>query len=89
MATLMDLNDRLFREMYRLEYAEGEELEAEIERARAIGDMAGKVIANASTIVKAAQVQQQAMNDTAARVVVPRLLMDESAPTIAERDEAL
>ena len=30
MATLMDLNDRLFREMDRLEYAEGDELDKQL-----------------------------------------------------------
>ena len=33
MAGLMDLNDRLFRELDRLENAEGDDLESEIELA--------------------------------------------------------
>jgi len=89
MANLFDLNDRLFRELDRLENAEGEELESEIGRAKAIGDMASRIIDNASVTLRAAQLQQQAMDDTAARVVVPKLLMTADAPTIAERDEAL
>lgn len=88
MAGLMDLNDRLFRELDRLENAEGDDLESEIARARAIGDMAGHVISNARTVIQAAQVQQQAMDDTAARVVMPKLLMD-SVPTCAEKEASV
>ena len=88
MAGLMELNDRLFRELDRLESAEGDDLENEIARAKAIGDMAGHVISNARTVIQAAQVQQQAMDDTAARVVVPKLLMD-SVPTCAEREASV
>lgn len=85
MANLLDLNDRLFRELDRLENAEGDALEVEIERAKAISEMAMRVIDNAGVVIRAAQVQQQAMDDTASRVIVPRLLMDASVPTCAER----
>ena len=77
MSNLFQLNDRLFREMDRLESAEGEALDQEIERARAIAQMAGKVIDNANTAMKAVQMQQQAMGNVAECVAVPRMLLGE------------
>lgn len=74
MSNLMDLNDRLFRELDRLENAQGDELAAEIERAKTIGSMAGRVIENANAAMRAAQMQADAMDDVAMRVAVPRML---------------
>lgn len=75
MSNLMDLNDRLFRELDRLESAEGEELDAEIERAKTISGMAGRVIDNARTVMQAAQMQAATMDDVAMQVAVPRMLI--------------
>ena len=72
MGNLMDLNDRLFRELDRLESADGDELEAEIERAKTISQMAGRVIDNASMVIRAAEMQAVTMDDVATRVAVPR-----------------
>lgn len=85
MSNLMDLNDRLFRELDRLEAAEGDELEAEIERAKTIGQMAGRVIDNASMVIRAAEMQAATMDDVATRVAVPRMLIGEA--TVSARVE--
>lgn len=60
MATsLMDLNDRLFRELDRLDSVDNkdaEALEKEIARAQAIKGIASEIISNANVCVRAAQV---------------------------------
>lgn len=77
MSGLMGLNDRLFRELDRLDKVDAgnsEELEAEVERARAIGEIAGGIIDNAKTLLAAEKLRQNAMMGTAELVVVPQLL---------------
>ena len=53
--TLGDLNNHLFAQMERLsnEELKGEDLREEIERAKAITDIAGQVISNAGLLLKA------------------------------------
>lgn len=71
--TLLDLNDHLFAEMERLgnESMTPEELEREIERSKAISDVAQQIIENANVVLKAAK-----FNDTKldANATVPKLL---------------
>ena len=70
--TLQDLNDHLFMELERLgdEELDEETLKVEIERARAIAGVADKVIANANTVLRAAQFKEGALAENA----VPRML---------------
>lgn len=75
MSNLVQLNDRLFRELDRLEQAEGDDLDAEIERAKAIGQMSRTVIDNANTMMKAVQLKQQASMDVAEAIAVPTVLL--------------
>ena len=75
MSNLIQLNDRLFRELDRLEQAEGDDLDAEIERAKAIGQMSRTVIDNANTMMKAVQLKQQASMDVAEAIAVPTVLL--------------
>lgn len=59
--TLMDLNNHLFAELERLgdEDLQGEELIQEIDRAKAIKEVAAQVIANASITLKAAELKYE------------------------------
>ena len=52
--TLGDLNNHLFMQLERLndEDIKGEELEEEMKRARAISDVAGKIISNANLVLQ-------------------------------------
>ena len=75
MSNLLQLNDRHFRALERLEAAEGEELDDEIERARAIGQMSRTIIDNANTMMKAVQLKQQASMDVAEAIAVPTMLL--------------
>lgn len=53
--TLGDLNNHLFAEMERLgdENLEGDKLQAEISRAKALADIASKIVDNASLVLEA------------------------------------
>ena len=53
--TLTDLNNHLFEQLERLndEEIKGEELQEEINRAKAVSDIASQVIANGSLALKA------------------------------------
>lgn len=89
MANLMDLNDRIFRELDRLENVDMEDKEArdaEIERAKAISGMVGRAIENANTAMRAAQMTAATMDDLAVQVAVPRMLLGEATVT-AKVDE--
>lgn len=58
---ILDLNDHLFEQLERLndESLEGEELEKEIARSRAITDVAARIIDNASLGLQAAKLQAE------------------------------
>lgn len=58
---LSDLNNHLFAELERLgdEDLVGEELAAEVERAKSIADISSQIVASASITLKAAQLQAQ------------------------------
>lgn len=75
MNTLGDLTNHLFAELERLgdESLTPEEMEAEIERSKAITGVAQQVIANANTMLRAAQFQD-ARIDASSRI--PRMLTD-------------
>lgn len=77
MNTLGDLTNHLFEELERLgdESLSPEELELEIERSKAVTGVAQQVIANANTMLRAAQFQD-ARIDASARI--PRMLTDGS-----------
>lgn len=55
--TLLDLNNHLFAQLERLNDEEltGENLKIETERAKAIADVAGKIIDNAALSIQAAK----------------------------------
>lgn len=61
--TLGDLNNHLFATLERLndEDIKGEELQEEITRARAISDVASKIISNGSLILEAKKVQSETL----------------------------
>lgn len=85
MANLMDLNDRIFRKLDRLEAVDmddKEAREAEIERAKAISGMVGRAIENANTAMRAAQMTAATMDDLAVQVAVPRMLLGEATVTV-------
>lgn len=73
--TLGDLNDVLFRELARLEGAEGEDLAMEIDRAKAVQGIANTTISNANTILSALRMQREAEMGVAGAVAVPRGLL--------------
>lgn len=75
MSNLLALNDRIFAELDRLEQAEGDDLDREIERAKAISSMCGRAIENANTILRAVQAREDAMDDAAMRIGTTRLLV--------------
>lgn len=77
MNTLGDLTNHLFEELERLgdESLSSEALELEIERSKAVTGVAQQVIANANTMLRAAQFQD-ARIDASARI--PRMLTDGS-----------
>lgn len=77
MANLGDLNDRLFRELDRLDALDMDDQEAverEVERAHAIQGLAQTTINNAGTILAAMRMQRDAETGVAGTVHVPRML---------------
>lgn len=70
-SNLMTLNEALFRELERIESAEGEQLEIETRRADTICDLAGSIIANGRLVLAASQ----ASLTTAETVAVPKMLL--------------
>jgi hypothetical protein len=72
---LTDLNDHLFAQLERLgeEDLTGDELNREIERARAISGVATQVIANGALALKAAAFADDRMNATGQ---LPKMLTD-------------
>lgn len=71
--TMGDLNNILFEELERLNDTDlkGEELEKEMERAKAINEVSKQVIANAKTVLAAAKFRDDHLN---ADMSVPRML---------------
>lgn len=61
--TLGDLNNHLFAQLERLsdEDLKGEELKEEMERAKSIGDIASKIIANANIVLQAKKIQAETL----------------------------
>lgn len=57
--TIMDLNNHMFAELERLsdEDLSGEKLQEEISRAKAVGDIANKIIDNAKLALDATKLQ--------------------------------
>lgn len=57
--TLGDLNNHLFEQLERLndEDIKGEELQEEIGRAKAVSDIAAKIIANGALVLQAKRIQ--------------------------------
>ena len=73
--TFDDLNNALFAQMDRLASASGEELESEIERSRAVSQLAGNVINNANTAISLLKLQASEGMDAAGLVATaPRML---------------
>lgn len=71
--TLGDLNNHLFAEIERLsdEGLKGDDLKEEIERAKAVNDVASRIIANASLVLQAKKLADDSMN---ADLKLPRML---------------
>ena len=74
--TLQDLNNHLFAELERLsdEETKGEELKEEITRAKAITDIATKIIDNADTVLQAKKFQADVLGRS--NIVIPNMLED-------------
>lgn len=70
MNDLEKVNAILFRELDRLEGADGEDMRDEIERARTIKGLSDTVIANGNLVLRAAQ----ASAGVAEAVRIPRML---------------
>lgn len=70
---LIDLNNHLFAQLERLgdEDLKGEDLHAEIERARAVSGVATQIIANGNLVLKAKTVQD---NSVSADFNLPKML---------------
>jgi len=71
--TLGDLNNHLFAQLERLgdEDLKGEALIEEIERGKAIGDVARNIVANGSLVLQAKRLSDDRMN---ADTKVPKML---------------
>lgn len=71
--TLGDLNNHLFSQLERLndEELKGDELVEEIHRAKAINDVASRIIANGSLVLQAKKLQDDRMD---AETKIPKML---------------
>ncbi len=71
--TLGDLNNHLFAQLERLgeEELEGEKLQEEIGRAKAISDIATQIISNGNLVLKAQTAYEERLN---ADTKVPKML---------------
>lgn len=74
--TLGDLNNHLFAQLERLgdEDLKGEELQQEINRAKAISDIATQIIANGSLVLKAKTFMYEYANGDSADDKLPPML---------------
>lgn len=74
--TLGDLNNHLFAQLERLgeEKLTGEDLKNEILRAKAISDVASKIIDNANTVLDAKKLQAETLGRS--NVTIPKMLED-------------
>lgn len=72
--TLGDLNNHLFAQLERLNDEElvGEALEQEISRAKAVGDIATKIISNASIVLQAEKFKAETLGR--AKAEAPKML---------------
>lgn len=70
-SNMMTLNEALFRQLDRIENAEGEQLEIETKRASTVCDLAGSIISNGRLVLAASQ----ASMTTAETVNVPKMLL--------------
>lgn len=70
---LTDLNNHLFAQLERLndEDLEGEELEAEIERSKAVAEVSKQIISNANTVMNAVRYRD---NMLASPATMPKML---------------
>lgn len=68
--TLMDLSDTLFEQLERLNEADTDALESEVQRARAMCGVAGTIIENANTVMGVIKYKQSVTNTAE----VPRML---------------
>lgn len=77
---ITDLNNHLFAELERLgdEELGGDALEAEISRAKAISDVAGKVIENAKLALDATKLQVEYGGAGRSRIQLPPMLENKS-----------
>lgn len=74
--TLGDLNNHLFAQLERLndENIKGDELKDEIQRAKAVTDVAAKIIDNANTVLDAKKLQAETLGRS--NVTIPKMLED-------------
>ncbi len=74
--TLGDLNNHLFEQLERLndEELKGDSLKEEIMRAKAVTDIASKIIDNANTVLDAKKLQSETLGRS--NVTMPKMLED-------------
>jgi len=74
--TLGDLNNHLFEQLERLndEELKGDNLKEEIMRAKAVTDIASKIIDNANTVLDAKKLQSETLGRS--NVTIPKMLED-------------
>lgn len=79
--TVMDLNNHLFAEIERLgdEELDGEKLQQEIQRAKAIADISGKVIENAKLALDATKLQVEFGGVNRKAIDMPEMLETKNA----------
>ena len=68
--TLMDLSDTLFEQLERLNEADADVIESEVQRARAMCGVADTIIENANTVMSVVKYKQSVANTAE----VPRML---------------
>lgn len=72
--TLGDLNNHLFMQLERLseEELQGEKLQEEIERAKAVKDIASQIISNANLVLRAEEFKAKTLGRS--KVQTPKML---------------